>query len=71
MIKCHLSRILGERRIKMADVIRETGVSRGTITRLYHEQATRIDFEVAEKLCDLLECEIGDLLQYVSDQGRE
>ncbi|HHL33263.1 MAG TPA: XRE family transcriptional regulator, partial [Desulfobulbaceae bacterium] len=37
MIKCHFSKILGERRMKMSDVIRHTGISRGTITRLYYE----------------------------------
>jgi len=67
MIKCHLSRILGERKMKMADVVRETGISRGTIRRLYYEEATRIDFEVANKLCEFLRIGIGDLLEYIPD----
>lgn len=62
MIKCHLSKILGERRLKIADVARDTEINRGTITRLYHETAVRVDFEVLEKLCKYLDCEIGDLL---------
>jgi len=70
VIKCHLSKILGERRLKMSDLIRQTGLSRGTITRLYHEQATRIEFEVAEKLCQKLECEIQDLLEYIPDERK-
>ncbi|QQD17406.1 helix-turn-helix transcriptional regulator [Spongiibacter nanhainus] len=62
MIKCHLSTILGEKRLKIADVARETGVNRGTITRLYHETAVRVEFEALERICDYLGCEIGELL---------
>ena len=69
VIKCHLSKILGEHRVKMSDVISQTGISRGTITRLYYEQATRIDFEVAEKLCRYLKCGIGELLECIEGEN--
>lgn len=65
MVKCHLSRIMGEKRLKIADVARDTGINRGTITRLYHEEAERIELEVLEVLCRYLECEIGELLEIV------
>ena len=32
MIKCHLSRLMGERKLKIADVARETGLHRNTVT---------------------------------------
>lgn len=67
MIKCHLSRLLGEKRLKISDVARDTGVNRGTITRLYHETATRVDLEVINALCRYLKCEISDLFEYVED----
>ena len=62
MVKCHLSRILGEKKLKISDVARDTGLNRGTITRLYHETAVRIDFEVLEVLCTYLHCELSELL---------
>lgn len=71
MIKCHLSRMLGERKIKIADVARDTGIHRGTITRLYQETAVRIELETLEKLCAYLECSIGDLLEYREEQKME
>ena len=40
MVKCHLSTIMGEKRLKIADVARETSINRGTITRMYHEEAS-------------------------------
>lgn len=67
MIKCHLSRIMGEKKLKIADVARDTGINRGTITRLYQETAVRVEFDVLEQLCRYLECEIGDLLEIKAD----
>jgi|TARA_R110000850_G_scaffold70692_1_gene156334 putative transcriptional regulator len=63
MIKCNLSRMLGEKKLKISDVARETGINRGTITRLYHETAVRVEFDVLEKLCAYLQCEIGELFE--------
>ena len=65
MIKCHLSRILGEKRLKITDVARDTDINRGTITRLYHENAERVELDVIETLCRYLGCGIADLFELV------
>mgnify|MGYP002631672804 CR=1 FL=1 len=62
-MKCHLSKIMGEKRVKIADMSRETGVNRGTISRLYNETATRVELDVLEQLCIYLDVSIGDLLE--------
>lgn len=63
MVKCHLSRIMGERKLKISDVARDTGISRGTITRLYQETAQRIEIDVLNKLCRYLDCQVSDLFE--------
>ena len=63
MIRCHLARLMGERKLKIVDVARETGLNRNTVTLLYKETAQRIDLEAIEKLCELFDCEVGDLLE--------
>ncbi|TDY02922.1 helix-turn-helix domain-containing protein [Thiohalophilus thiocyanatoxydans] len=63
MVKCHLSKIMGERKLKISDVARDTGISRGTITRLYQETAQRIEIDVVNKLCRYLDCQISDLFE--------
>ncbi|MCY0964538.1 helix-turn-helix domain-containing protein [Parathalassolituus penaei] len=67
MIKCHLSRIMGEKKLKIADVTRATGINRGTITRLYQETALRVEFDVLEQLCRYLDCDIKELLEIQPD----
>ena len=65
MIRCHLSRLMGERKMKIADVARETGLNRNTVTLLYNETATRLEMDTIEKLCSLFECQVGDFLEIV------
>ena len=65
MIKCQLSKIMGEKRLKIADVARETGLNRGTITRMYNETATRIELDAIETLCRYLNVKIEDLYEFV------
>ncbi len=67
MVKCHLSKLLGEKKLKLSDLSRETGINRGTLTRLYHETAERVDLSIIGELCDYLECNVGDLFEYVKE----
>ncbi|WP_041377830.1 MULTISPECIES: helix-turn-helix domain-containing protein [Polaromonas] len=65
MIKCHLSRLMGERKLKISDLARDTGLHRNTITLLYQETATRVDLEAIEALCRYFQVGIADLLEIV------
>ena len=71
MIRCHLSRLMGEHKLKIADVARETGLNRNTVTLLYKETATRVDLDAVEKLCKLFNCVVGDLFEFVSEPQRK
>jgi putative transcriptional regulator len=65
VIKCHLSRFMGEQKLKISDVARETGLNRNTVTLLYQETATRVDLDAIERLCRFLNVEIGELFELV------
>ncbi|HDX5996693.1 helix-turn-helix transcriptional regulator [Acinetobacter gerneri] len=69
MIVCNLPVLLAERRMKVADVARETGMSKTTLHKLYNGQSTRIDFETIEKLCLLLNVGVGDLLKLQAEES--
>ncbi|EPT7107719.1 helix-turn-helix domain-containing protein [Enterobacter hormaechei subsp. xiangfangensis] len=64
MIRCHLARLMGERKMKISDVLRETGLSRNTVTLMYRETAQKIDIEALDKLCQLFACEVADILEF-------
>lgn len=68
MIKCYLSRIMGERKLKISDVERETGLHRNSITLLYKENASRVEIETINKLCAFFQCKVEDLFEYFPDE---
>ncbi|MEQ4674123.1 helix-turn-helix transcriptional regulator [Providencia vermicola] len=65
MIRCHLARMMGEHKMRITDVARETGLSRTTVTLLYKETAQKVDLEALDKLCALFNCDIGELLERI------
>jgi putative transcriptional regulator len=67
MIRCHFARLLGERKLKISDVARDTGINRGTLTRLYYETAERVELEVMDQLCDYFKISLPELLQRDND----
>ena len=62
-MRIHLARMLGEHKKKISDVTRDTGINRGTLTRMYYEDAERVDLEVLDILCQYFGCPIQDFLE--------
>lgn len=68
MIKCHLSELMGKKKLKIADLARETGLHRNTITLLYKEEAVRIELDAMDQLCRFFNCEVGELFEFLPDE---
>lgn len=68
MIRCHLARLMGEHKMKIADVARETGLNRNTVSLLYRETAQRVDLDAMDRLCKLFGCEVGDLFEFKGEE---
>lgn len=67
MIKCRLSILMGERKLRIADVSRGTGLSRYKVTSLYEETAVRVDLHTIDALCEFLDCDVGELFVRIED----
>lgn len=67
---CRLSTLMGEHRLSIQDVHERTKLSRTTVSNLYNDKATRIDYETIEKLCSLFDCGVSELL-YLGDCKKE
>lgn len=68
MLRCHLSTLMGQRRLRITEVARLTGLNRSTVTALYHDRATRVELPALDQLCRLFGCGVGDLLEWVEDR---
>ena len=64
MIISNLAVLLAERKLKVADLVRSTGINKSTLYKLYNDESVRIDFETIDKICIALDVEVGDLLVF-------
>ncbi|MBP7899864.1 MULTISPECIES: helix-turn-helix domain-containing protein [Acinetobacter] len=62
MIISNLAVLLAERKLKVADLVRSTGINKSTLHKLYNDESVRIDFETIDKICIALDVGVGDLL---------
>lgn len=71
----------GKIRIKLDELLKKSGMSKNKLsqraemqrTQLNHycnNTITRLDTDVLARLCTVLDCEIGDLLEFVPPGGR-
>lgn len=67
-IRCKLSTLMGERRYNIQDVFEKTGISRSTISDLYHDRKTRVDYNTLNRLCYLFDCKTSDILVFEKAQ---
>lgn len=62
-LKSNLHKLMGDRKIRTIKELSDaTGITRKTLTRLYDDNGTAIEFETVIKLCDFFKCELGELL---------
>lgn len=69
-VHCMLSSLMGSKRYSIQDVHDKTGLSRNTISILYNDKATRIDYMTIAKLCELFDCQVEELL-VVNDERKK
>ena len=70
MIRIYLSRLLGERRLTQKDLSKKTGIRIATINEYYNELTDRINLGHMDKICEVLGCELEELIQRVPNKNK-
>lgn len=68
-IKVLLREILRARGVKQVDLARELGVSYTHSSRIANHATSGIQYQVLSDICRTLDCQPGDILVYVPDDG--
>ena len=63
-IRISLSTKMGEKRMNQATLARKTGIRPNTINDLYHEMCERVSLEQLDLICQTLDCELWDILDW-------
>ncbi|HJE19747.1 MAG TPA: helix-turn-helix transcriptional regulator [Aliicoccus persicus] len=68
MIIVRLDRMLADRKMQLNQLAEEVGVSVVNLSNLKTGKVKAIRFSTLEAICQVLECQPGDILEYVPDE---
>jgi putative transcriptional regulator len=68
-VEIHLDKLLAERGMTLTELADRVGVTIVNLSILKNGRAKAIRFSTLTKLCEVLECQPGDLLGYRPEDG--
>ncbi|MEV4114986.1 helix-turn-helix transcriptional regulator [Nonomuraea sp. NPDC049695] len=70
-VEVHLDRLLEERGMTLTELADRVGITNVNLSILKNNRAKAIRFTTLAKLCEVLECQPGDLLSYAPVPWRD
>ena len=67
-IVLRLDRMMVERKISLNQLAEKVGISNVNLSKLKNNRVTAIRFSTLEAICEVLQCQPGDLLEYETDK---
>lgn len=68
MIKLRLDRVMLEKGISLQDLASKVGITNANMSNIKTGKINAIRFSTLDAICKILECQPGDLLEYVEDE---
>lgn len=68
MIIINLDIMMAKRKISSGELAEKVGITQANLSILKTNKARAIRFSTLEKICEVLECQPGDILEYRSDK---
>ena len=62
-----LDRVMADRKISLNDLSDQVGITNVNLSKLKTGKASAIRFSTLESICEVLDCQPGDLLEYQKD----
>jgi putative transcriptional regulator len=64
-----LDKALDKANMTQRELSRQTGIRIPSINEMYHNQTVRLPLENLAKICEVLDCEITDILKLEKEQS--
>ena len=64
-----LDRVMADRKISLGELSEKVGVANVNLSKLKNGRVSAIRFSTLEAICDVLDCQPGDILEY--ERNRE
>lgn len=62
-----LDRVMADRKISLNELSEKVGVANVNLSKLKNGKVTAIRFSTLEAICEVLDCQPGDILEYQKD----
>ena len=69
MIVIKVAEIMGKHKLNQKALADMTGIRPNTISAFWHGTVKRLDVEQLDSLCKAFNCQPGDLLEWVPEEG--
>ena len=63
-----LDRVMADRKISLNELSERVGVANVNLSKLKNGHVSAIRFSTLEAICDVLDCQPGDILEYKRDE---
>lgn len=67
MIKFKLHLLMAEKRMSQKELMEKTGITSSVMNKYYHDTIQRINRDHIEKFCEIFNCNVQDLIEYIPD----
>jgi putative transcriptional regulator len=67
-IRVKLAVVLAQKQMKLIDLEQKTGIALNNLSVLKTDKAKAIRFSTLNEICRALDCQPGDLFEYVKDE---
>ena len=67
MVRLIIDKLLDERGITRYELAKRTEVKFQTIDRYYKNRVVRYDSYILNRICEVLDCSLSDIIEYVKD----
>lgn len=71
MIVLRLDRLLADRKMTLNELSQRVGVSNVNLSRIKTGKVSGVRFNTLNAICDALDCQPGDILEYVPDEDSD
>lgn len=68
MIVVNLDVMLAKRKVSVTELSEKLGITMANVSILKNGKAKAVKLETLNKICRILDCQPGDILEYVPDQ---
>ena len=66
-IVLHLDRLMVERKISLNELAEKVGITNANLSKIKNNHITAMRFSTLAALCEILDCEVGELIEYIKD----